>query len=406
MAVLHGVPGLEAVVCVEGNVSREFEPTVSDSRNISKDPNEPGKGEKATSSLGASNITTKYIEAKTDESFSCLILLQPPFLKFVKQTIQDFFAVSVRIIIDGVPVSEPLYTESRLERLAHGKSLALENRGYSVGKSNSSGYVKDFIFRKIETLSDSDNISPERSNKEEAALTSVGSIVLEVYTHKKEDIDFKNEQVPRRVNLMSEDLAFDLSQPIHKTSLKNNVSHGVSLGPPQFYRHLGKASHLLNPNPEMLGAFIFKYRSLRFIELQQRFSNALSSSELIWRYENQGVDGQISHYGSDEGHEPYKETTVESHLVTDVAAYNKESHNIDIDIDVYGASAKTETLPTRILRPLSPANSLADITSSDDDDGCNAVEDFENTNAFAKNVPQMGKDADAAENPLEGTKTT
>jgi hypothetical protein len=103
-------------------------------------------------------------------------------------------------------------------------------------------------------------------------LASVGSIVLEVYTHKEEDIDFKNEQVPRR-DLMGQDLAFDVNRPVHTASLKDGVTHGVSLGPPQFYRHLGKASHLKNQDPKALGVFVFKYRSLstKFILLIHSF---------------------------------------------------------------------------------------------------------------------------------------
>jgi hypothetical protein len=151
MAVLHGIPGLEVRVCAEGNPLTEFEPTVSDTTNIYKDPNESSKGKNAASSLGASNITTKYIEAKTDERFSFLIILRPAFLKFVKRSIQNSFAVSVLIIIDGVPVSEPLYTVRRLEKLALGTALAFEACGYTVGKSRGSGHVKEFIFRKIDT---------------------------------------------------------------------------------------------------------------------------------------------------------------------------------------------------------------------------------------------------------------
>jgi hypothetical protein len=151
MAVLHGVPGLEVRVCAEGNPLTEFEPAVSDTTNVSKDPNESSKGKNAASSLGASNITTKYIEAKTDERFSFLIILRPAFLKFVKRSIQNFFAVSVLIIIDGIPVSEPLYTARRLEKLALGTALAFEAHGYTVGKSRGSGHVKEFIFRKIDT---------------------------------------------------------------------------------------------------------------------------------------------------------------------------------------------------------------------------------------------------------------
>lgn len=86
--------------------------------------------------------------------------------------------------------------------------------------------------------------------------------MLEVFIHKKEDIDTENEQVPHRADLMSQDLAFDFDQLVHKTSLKYNVSHGVSLGPPRFYKHLGKSSYLKNKDPKMLGVFIFKYRSL------------------------------------------------------------------------------------------------------------------------------------------------